>query len=138
MNSQFGSLPPQMHPYQEEEEKRRITRAAYAKEMQLRAQMAQTRPGTSSMPSMPGVPNPVNLAQQTDLWGENNTGMGLKIMCGVLGLIIIVLVIVLILKLVHHKGQGQTSQVSSGDSQLPMSLQGGGFGFTGESLMSTS
>jgi len=126
MNGQFGTLPPQMNPFQDEEETRR--RIAHAKKMQFQAQ---------AKPVVPTVPAPVNLAvSTTDPWGEGGTGIGLKILCGVLGLIVVVLVVVLIVKLVHHKGQ--TSQVSPGDSQLPMSLQGGGFDFGNASLMSTS
>lgn len=134
MNTPFGSrnfpfAPPQMYPSpQEEEERRRI----HAKKMAL----AQTQPAPVLEPIQP-----VKLAQQSDPWGEGSTCIGLKILCGVMGLIVVVLVIVLIIKLVHHKGQGglgQTSQASPGNSQLPMSLQGGGFDFANESLMSTS
>jgi hypothetical protein len=68
-------------------------------------------------------------------WGENKTCMGLKILCGGLGLIIVILIIVLIIKMVH-KAPAQTSAASPGDSQLPMSLAGG-FDPMGESLLST-
>ena len=128
MNTQFGSPFQQttmFPPTHEEEEKRR---------RMIEAQ----RIHAASSQKTHMVTAPVNLGQtQSNPWGEGGTCLGLKILCGAMGLIVVVLVIVLIIKLVHHKGQAQTSASSSGDSQLPMSLQGG-FDFGGESLMSTS
>lgn len=87
------------------------------------------------------VSAPVRLAAQSDPWGKDGTCLGLKILCGALGLVIVVLIVVLVIKMVAHKGgqPGQTasSASSSQDSQLPMSIQGG-FHFGDESLMSTS
>ena len=68
-------------------------------------------------------------------WGNNNECLGLKIVCGVLGLIVIILIVVLVVKMVSHKKPSMASP--SQDSDLPMSLQGG-FNFANESLMSTS
>jgi uncharacterized membrane protein len=129
MNQQFGSpfnnnmfLTPQ-----EEEQKRRVAQAKHQALAMARASVAPVAP----------VAPVVHLGQtQTDPWGQGGTCMGLKILCGVFGLIVVVLVVILIIKLVHHKG-AQTSVSSAGDSQLPMSLQGG-FDFGNESLMSTS
>jgi hypothetical protein len=134
MNQQFGSpfnnnmfLTPQ-----EEEQKRRVAQAKHQALARARTSVAQA-PVASVAPVAPVV----HLGQtQTDPWGQGGTCMGLKILCGVFGLIVVVLVVILIIKLVHHKG-AQTSVSSAGDSQLPMSLQGG-FDFGNESLMSTS
>lgn len=84
------------------------------------------------------VAAPVRLGQQTSPWGTQDTCMGLKILCGALGLVIVVLVVVLIIKMVA-KPKAVTASASSpsSDSQLPMSLQGG-FHFGDESLMSTA
>ena len=84
------------------------------------------------------VAAPVRLGQQTSPWGTQDTCMGLKILCGALGLVIVVLVVVLIIKMVA-KPKAVTASASSpsSNSQLPMSLQGG-FHFGDESLMSTS
>lgn len=90
----------------------------------------------------------VNLIKaQTDPWGEGGTGLGLKIMCGVLGLIIVILLVIMIVKMINQNSGSGSSGSSSGRStglsssesqdQLPMSLQGGMM-FADESFMSTA
>ena len=69
-------------------------------------------------------------------WGQGNTCLGLKILCAGLGALVVILVVILIIKMVHSgKQHAQTSRMSSGDSQLPMSLVGG---FMDDSLLSTA
>ena len=80
-------------------------------------------------------PVQVKLTKPSNPWGNNNECLGLKIVCGVLGLIVVILIVVLVIKMVGHKKTAMTSP--SQDSDLPMSLQGG-FNFANESLMSTS
>ena len=96
--------------------------------------LSATAPSTVAAP----VAAPVRLGQQTSPWGTQDTCMGLKILCGALGLVIVVLVVVLVIKMVAKpKGVSASASSPSSDSQLPMSLQGG-FHFGDESLMSTS
>lgn len=81
----------------------------------------------------------INLGQQPNPWGQDGSCLGLKILCGVLGLLVVVLLIVLIVKMVHKdKGAGGSAMPSSpAASQMSTSLQGG-FDFQDASLMSTS
>ena len=53
MNGQFGTLPPQMNPFQDEEETRR--RIAHAKKMQFQA---QAKPVVPTVPPTVGLPTP--------------------------------------------------------------------------------
>ena len=98
----------------------------------------------STLPSVPG--GGVNLIKaQTDPWGEGGTGLGLKIMCGALGLIIVILLVIMIVKMVNHNNNSSSSSSSrstdlssqGSQDQLPMSLQGGMM-FADESFMSTA
>ena len=120
MNSNFYPINTMnSRPTDEEEERRRA---------------AQSKATALAAPA----PTRVRLAQQSSPWGTDSTCLGLKIMCGALGLIIVVLIVVLVVKMVAHKKGPVTGSASpSQDSQLPMSLQGG-FHFGDESLMSTS
>lgn len=122
MNSNFYPLNTmRSRPVDEEEERRR------------RAE--QSKPVVAMEPA----PTRVRLAAQGgNMWGDNGSCLGLKILCGALGLVIVVLIVVLVIKMVAHKKGPVTGSASpSQDSELPMSLQGG-FHFGDESLMSTS
>ena len=100
-----------------------------------RRRAAQSKPVVAAEPA----PTRVRLAAQGgNMWGSDGACLGLKILCGALGLVIVVLIVVLVVKMVaHKKGPATGSPSPSQDSQLPMSLQGG-FHFGDESLMSTS
>lgn len=117
-----------LRPNPQEEEVRR--QRAYAAHQARQAQMARA------------VQAPTKLASGgngKDTWGENNTCLGLKLLCGGLGLVILVLLIILIVKFVVKPGSSSSGSASSSPpssgSGLPLSLEGGGFGM--ESMMST-
>ena len=119
MNSNFYPMNNLASRSNQEDEEERRRRSAESKNIGV----AQPSPPT------------VRLAQH-DPWGQGGTCLGLKILCGGLGLVVVILIVVLVIKMVHKKGEVGSSSPSQ-DSNLPMSIQGG-FHFADESLMSTS
>ena len=128
----------QAHPLpgpRDEEEMRRNA-ALYA---------ARSAQATRAVQAPPAAPAPVNLAISTDdMWGNDGKCLGLKILCGVFALIVVILVVVLVVRLVKGKAPAASQALapqpaSPSDVNLPMSLAGGfrDQGFMDESLMST-
>lgn len=123
-NTQRSRIPQPMPSVIPEEEMRRRREAQY--QAQVRAQNTQ-------------IQTPVNLAISTkDPWGKDGSCLGLKILCGVFALIVVILVIVMIVRMTKkHDGVPPSDMAMQSNAPgLPMSLAGGAI-FDNESFMST-
>ena len=113
----MNSMP---YPFRTEEELDAM-RAARAPQPQVQVQVAPLKTEPEETVNLGRLgdggapPNP---------WGIDGSCLGLKILCGGLGLIIVILVVVLIVRMTH---KGDSSQLAAQPAQS-MSIQGGGFG----------